>query len=531
MIELVIKSSLILALTTCCSVIFRRQSAAVRHTIWKTGLIFALAVPLSSTLQSLLNVNSHINVELGPPPALSQATIVISPVSTKRLSLADIASYVWIAGVGIGFLWLIAGASRLAWITFHAEPMNSERWRAQAVDVSRALRLRRPFLLLRCDRVTTMGAWGIFRAHVLLPPDAEAWADERIRIVLIHELSHIKRNDWLIQFVAEIARVFYWFNLFLWLTCSRLRRESEYACDDVVLRLGIDGQNYAGHLLELARTAKGTGASWSGVLAMAQPRHLERRFLAMLNPSLNHRPLSPTAMVIIAIAAACLLLPVVSTSMAIQVARPLPPSLSGTVFDPSGAVIPGAAIVVTNLQTNVAQSTSSDAAGDYSFSQLAPGDYSLKADLPGFATARIGKLLISGGEAAKQNVSLIVGNVSERVIVKGPGPPKPPALLPPGTPRRIRVGGSVGAMRLINSVRPVYPPSALNAGIEGTVSLQAIVGADGRVQAVRVLSSIDPDLTAAAVEAFKQWRYSPTLLNGVPVETLTNIDIEFKQPQ
>ena len=54
---------------------------------------------------------------------------------------------------------------------------------------------------------------------------------------------------------------------------------------------------------------------------------------------------------------------------------------------------------------------------------------------------------------------------------------------------------------------------------------------DEGVQAVRVLSSIDADLTAAAVDAVKQWRYSPTLLNGVPVETLSTIDVQFKQPQ
>jgi TonB family protein len=84
---------------------------------------------------------------------------------------------------------------------------------------------------------------------------------------------------------------------------------------------------------------------------------------------------------------------------------------------------------------------------------------------------------------------------------------------------------------MLSGVRPVYPASAKNAGIEGTVGLQAIIGTDGNVQAIRVLSSIDADLTAAALEAVKQWRYSPTLLNGVPVETLSNIEVEFKLPE
>jgi TonB family protein len=201
------------------------------------------------------------------------------------------------------------------------------------------------------------------------------------------------------------------------------------------------------------------------------------------------------------------------------------------VYDASGAVIPGATVSVTNLQTKAVQSVMSNVPGDFAFERLLSGDYSLQAEFPGFANLRIAKITIGVNQNVKQNVNLVVGNVIETVVVSAQGPPKPATLLPPDTPRRIRVGGNVQALRLINQVRPVYPSSALNSGVEGTVSLQTIIGADGTVQAIRVLSSIDPDLTTAAVEAVKQWRYSPTLLNGVPVETLSNVDVQFKQPQ
>src|SRR5207249_2873291 len=246
--------------------------------------------------------------------------------------------------------------------------------------VSQALHLRRSVRLLQTDRGQIMGAWGIFRGRVLLPRDAESWPEERIRVVLIHELAHIKRNDWLIQIIAECARALYWFNPLFWLVCGRLRRESEHACDDIVLGFGIDGKNYATHLLELARALNGTGAAWSAVLAMAQRRHLERRFQAMLNPSLNHRPVSTAMMIVIAFVAVCVSLPLAAIgnpSPALQAAKvsppepPVPPpvpttrfalppappppppppapllpgrpaqvefgSLSGTAYDPSGA--------------------------------------------------------------------------------------------------------------------------------------------------------------------------------------------------
>jgi protein TonB len=78
-------------------------------------------------------------------------------------------------------------------------------------------------------------------------------------------------------------------------------------------------------------------------------------------------------------------------------------------------------------------------------------------------------------------------------------------------------------------VKPVYPPIVKNGGIEGAVLLEAVIGMDGSLMSLRVMNSqIDPDLAKAAVEAVSQWRYQPTLLNGVPVEVMTSITINFR---
>ncbi len=95
---------------------------------------------------------------------------------------------------------------------------------------------------------------------ILLPSTAAAWPDERIHLVLAHELAHLTRHDWLSQLLAEMLRAINWFNPLFWIACARLRRESEYACDDIVLELGTGGTAYAGHLrrsgtLASARTA------------------------------------------------------------------------------------------------------------------------------------------------------------------------------------------------------------------------------------------------------------------------------------
>jgi TonB family protein len=91
---------------------------------------------------------------------------------------------------------------------------------------------------------------------------------------------------------------------------------------------------------------------------------------------------------------------------------------------------------------------------------------------------------------------------------------------------RIKVGGNVQAASLISHPAPVYPAEAKAAGLAGKVSLQALIGPDGHVETLNVLSG-DPILADAAQQAVKQWVYKPTLLNGKPVEVVTTIEVNF----
>jgi len=96
--------------------------------------------------------------------------------------------------------------------------------------------------------------------------------------------------------------------------------------------------------------------------------------------------------------------------------------------------------------------------------------------------------------------------------------------------QRIRVGGNVQAAMLLRQVKPVYPPLARQARIQGTVKLQAIISRDGTIQQLQVMSG-HPLLVPAALDAVKQWVYKPTLLNGEPVEVVTVIDVNFTLSQ
>jgi protein TonB len=109
-----------------------------------------------------------------------------------------------------------------------------------------------------------------------------------------------------------------------------------------------------------------------------------------------------------------------------------------------------------------------------------------------------------------------------------PPPPPPPPVkeVKPATPSRIRVGGNVQGAKLIKKPTPSYPPLAKQARIQGTVKFTAIIGKDGTIQNLTLVSG-HPLLVQSAQDAVKQWVYQPTLLNGEPVEVVTEIDVNF----
>jgi len=104
----------------------------------------------------------------------------------------------------------------------------------------------------------------------------------------------------------------------------------------------------------------------------------------------------------------------------------------------------------------------------------------------------------------------------------GAAPPPPPKA----APSRIKQGGNVTAASIINQTRPVYPALARQARIQGNVVLHAIIDKEGKVAELQVVSG-HPLLVQSALDAVRQWRYKPTLLNGDPVEVDTTINVTF----
>ena len=128
-------------------------------------------------------------------------------------------------------------------------------------------------------------------------------------------------------------------------------------------------------------------------------------------------------------------------------------------------------------------------------------------------------IVTNGGGGVDGGTGSVLGGI---IGVGGSAPPPPK----PATPARIRVGGNVTAANIIAQTKPDYPMIAKTAHVSGTIMLHAVIAKDGSIQELQYVSG-PPLLMKAAMDAVKQWRYKPTMLNGDPVEVDTTISVVF----
>jgi HEAT repeat protein/beta-lactamase regulating signal transducer with metallopeptidase domain len=311
--ELAGRAALVLALAWIGARFAFRRSASTRYAVWAAGFIAAFALPIATGVLPSWRlavlpppevapaaVSRPLHSQLVPPPAplpepattlesrngtLSSPTPASAAPETSSTPLpwALIAWAVIAAGLILRY---VASLFAVRWMTRHAQPLGDRRWR-DALDVASAmLGLTRIPRLLASTRVSVPFTCGLLRPVLVVPSPALAWDDERIHIVLLHELAHVVRRDCLLQAISHVVCALYWFNPLAWLGARQLRAERERACDDLVLASGTAGAAYAQHLLDIARaaTVDARPRLASAALAMARPSELEGRLLAILDP-------------------------------------------------------------------------------------------------------------------------------------------------------------------------------------------------------------------------------------------------------
>jgi beta-lactamase regulating signal transducer with metallopeptidase domain len=541
-----LKVSLIVVVAFAAGAALRRRSAAVRHFVLAAALACAAATPAlrlvapawqattawlpTSRMQLIDRPLSVLDESASSTPSTGER---LAADALSRAALRRWFGVLWLAGVAASLGVLAVGFVRLSWLATRARHVTSGPWAEIAAEVSRTFGLRQPPALLHSGHPSLLVTWGAWRSKVLLPADALDWPADRIRIVLAHELAHVRRGDWMVQMAAEILRSAYWFNPLVWLACRTLRLESERACDDAVLGLGVDGSEYASELVTLARSFRSARQAFVPAAAIARPSSLERRVRAMLNVHLNRDPLTRSVSIAAAIVLTAITIGVAGFGASAQSFG----GVSGTITDQNGRTIAGVTVTLSNASAQEKHELKSDAAGHYEFGGVKPATYELLFESMGMAALKRQGLSVASGQSVAVNAAMRIGSIEETIRVIDVPNATPPVVRDwsgarasekPDPCATSANGGCIRPPVKIKDVRPAYPTGS--AG--GTVELVAVIDNNGLVTNLDVTGSAgggpaDVALSDAAALAVRQWEFLPTHLDGQPIETKMKVHVTF----
>ncbi|MEO1526813.1 MAG: M56 family metallopeptidase, partial [Planctomycetota bacterium] len=348
-LDLVAKATLVLiGVIVSDSLFVRNASAAIRHRLWSLAFISLLLLPILSLTVPTCRIAVLPNAWERPPEAPPRTSAVISepriksiaslaptgapsppifdppigvepvpslpaPLQTERgdhsetpstassdLGLAakptewswsHAVALVWSLGAVLAVLPLVFGMVRNRILQRDAETVTDTSLLRMLQLLREQLGLRSQVHLLQSDRDVVPMTWGAFTSIVMIPSEWRQWPTESRRLVLLHELAHVKRGDVIYQTVARLVCSAFWFHPLVWYALRRLRIERELACDDCVLMAGEVPSDYASELLNIARRYRMPVSP--AAVAMAQRSGLEARVRALLDKARSHLPVTP----------------------------------------------------------------------------------------------------------------------------------------------------------------------------------------------------------------------------------------------
>jgi beta-lactamase regulating signal transducer with metallopeptidase domain len=329
-VAVLVKGTVVLGLAWLATLLLRRQPSAERHAVWTVAFVVALLVPLAGRLVPTRTVpvlhypRELISTTLAVPEIAplatpeapvraetaegggasgepSAATAPPDETATHPGAVLSTPGNWWIrsqAPLAVGFLvvWLFGALVFAVRLGSHWVRVGLLTLRGRTAGEDRVVRLvraearrqgiRRPLRVVYSDALPVPATWGTLRPNLILPSEAPEWAEDKLRAVMVHELAHVRRWDFLSQQISELARVVYWVNPLLWLAVGQAAGERERACDDEVLSSGLRSFEYARLLVEMARRytglVPGTRPGLDGGLALARPCTLRQRIHEIL---------------------------------------------------------------------------------------------------------------------------------------------------------------------------------------------------------------------------------------------------------
>jgi beta-lactamase regulating signal transducer with metallopeptidase domain/Flp pilus assembly protein TadD len=358
MLLIVVKATLILAIARLMIAAVPRASAAMKHAIATAALIGVGVLPILSLVVPAWEL-AVVKREMSAPPTAAAAAPesaaaphligVRDDVETTSPTLAvakaiapeplsaieratEVAGATWkgmiVVAIGLAALLMIVhilfGMFGVWFVTRKAEELQRDDALLALDDARDQLALGTDVRLLRSSRISVPVLWGVTKPVLLLPPDVVTWPIERLRVVLLHELAHLKRYDGVSLILTRIAVSLFWFHPLAWSLERAGRSECERACDDLVLAGGTKPSEYADHLLAIARSMPSFDPFRSVTLAMSRKSQLEGRLLSILQRDVARRVFSGRAVAFACALAVAVIAPVAAVRLIAEPAKPQP---------------------------------------------------------------------------------------------------------------------------------------------------------------------------------------------------------------
>jgi beta-lactamase regulating signal transducer with metallopeptidase domain len=277
------------------ALLMRRASAEGRVLVWRSALVVLLLMfvgrqlPLHSmawvvpsSLAAPLVALGRVQVTANAIHALGAA----SPEAADGMGLVGLVFSIYVAGVGIVLLPTVAASMRLRLIARRGRALGGA-WRGALDEQCARLSIGREVRLVVSRETTVPMTWGFLRPVIVIPNSALGWHGEQRRMVLMHELSHVRAADWAFNLVGRAVCALYWFHPGAWWLARGLREDCELACDDRVIASGVRRSDYAELLVGAADRFLGSEPA----LALSRRGGLRARLSAVLDARHDVRPL------------------------------------------------------------------------------------------------------------------------------------------------------------------------------------------------------------------------------------------------
>lgn len=315
-----LKSTAVLAVAWFSVFLLRRHSAATRHLVWTAALAAVVALPLllvslpalrvpavAALLPEATSVMFRASASTssdtgGLPSVLRPGAVNSFGPGAWRPDWKIALMLLWVAGAAVVFIRMLMAGTAIRHIRRTAKPFFD---RDLCGALSQSLGIGNPVDVLETKTGSMPMACGLLRSAILMPAEAVHWSEERRRIVLLHELAHVRRGDLSTHLLARMALTIYWWNPLAWTAWREFLKERERAADDLVLSTGARASEYASHLLDVARSLQCSPAVAWVAAPMARRSQLEGRLRAILDSGANRKqPGRLSALVAVLLAAA-----------------------------------------------------------------------------------------------------------------------------------------------------------------------------------------------------------------------------------